>query len=169
MNITLYQAVLDKQNAIMACADEDGVIDTEKLALIEGTFREKTVAYVAVNKTLAHRAAGLMAQRDAVVAEYDAEIHRIEVNRQNLHAALYNAMKTTGTLSVDSDDGLLSAKLYLDRDESVELDEGAVFPAELCADPMPPGPSRLKIKVAILAGQPVAGARIVRRDRLTLR
>lgn len=61
------------------------------------------------------------------------------------------------------------AKLYRDRDESVELEEGATFPPELCADPKPPAPSKTKIKAAILKGEPVAGAQIVRRDRLTIK
>jgi len=64
--------------------------------------------------------------------------------------------------------GLFSAKLYLERDESVEIDADAKFPPELCNDPKPPTPSKTKIKAAIKAGEAVAGARIVRKDRLTI-
>jgi len=39
----------------------------------------------------------------------------------------------------------------------------------LCNDPKPPEPSKTKIKNAILAGEPVAGAYIVRKDRLTIK
>ena len=60
-------------------------------------------------------------------------------------------------------------KLYVDRDEFVEIEEGAKFDPELCNDPKPPEPSKTKIKNAILAGQPVAGARIIRKDRLTIK
>jgi hypothetical protein len=77
-------------------------------------------------------------------------------------------MKATGITKVSAD-GLATATLYIDRDESIELEAGAEFPPELCADPKPPLPSKIKIKAAILAGEPVAGARIVRRDRLTVR
>jgi len=62
-----------------------------------------------------------------------------------------------------------SAKLYIGRDKAVEIDEGAVFPPELCGKPKPPPPSKTLIKAAIERGEPVAGARIVRRDRLTLK
>ena len=62
-----------------------------------------------------------------------------------------------------------AAKLYIGRDESVEIDEGAVFPPELCGKPKLPPPSKTLIKSAIERGEPVAGARIVRRDRLTLK
>jgi hypothetical protein len=75
----------------------------------------------------------------------------------------------TSTEKIKSDDGLLTATLYRDRDESVEIDEGATFPAALCNDPKPPEPSKTKIKAAILAGEPVAGARIVKRDRLAIK
>lgn len=168
-NITLYQTVVDMQNRILSCVDEDGVIDIDRVALIESTFQDKAVAYVAVNKTLSLNAMGLKAQRDAIVAEYDAQIKRIEGNAERIKESLYAAMKATKTYSVKSDDGLLRATLYEGRDESVELEDGAVFPAALCADPKPPGPSKTKIKAAILAGEPVAGARIVCKDRLTIR
>ena len=81
---------------------------------------------------------------------------------------LAGCMKATG-ISKLSCDGLATATLYIDRDESVELDNGAVFDAALCMDPKPPTPSKSKIKAAILAGQPIAGARIVRKDRLTIK
>ena len=61
------------------------------------------------------------------------------------------------------------AKLYPGRDESVEIDEGAVFPLELCGKPKPPPPSKTLIKAAIERGEPVAGAKIVRKDRLTIK
>ena len=56
----------------------------------------------------------------------------------------------------------------MERDESVELEPDAEFPAALCNDPKPPTPSKTKIKAAIKAGEAVAGARIVRKDRLTI-
>ena len=168
-NITLYQAVLDKQNAIMLCVDEDGVIDTDKLELIEGTFHEKAVAHIAVNKTLLHQADALVLQRDNVVAEYDREINRLAGNAARVKANLMAAMQATGTASIKSDDGLLCATLSIDRDESIEIDDGAEFPPALCNDPKPPAPSKTKIKAAILKGEAVAGARIVRHDRLTIK
>lgn len=167
--ITLYQAVIGMQNRIMSCVDEDGVLDIDRVGEIEATFNDKATAYVAVNKTLLHNAFGLKAQRDAVLAEYNTQIGKLEANAERIKESLYAAMKSTGTTSIKSDDGLLSATLYSERDESVELDADAVFPPELCVDPKPPAPSKQKIKAAILAGEPVAGARIVRRDRLTIK
>ena len=167
-NITLYQSVIDLQSAIKNCVDEDGVLDMEKYELIAGTFADRAVATIAVNKQLKISAVGLKAQRDAVVDQYDKEINRVERNAQRLKESLLAAMKSTSIMSIVSNDGMLSAKLLLDQDESVELDPDQVFPVELCNEPKPQ-PSKTKIKAAILAGKPVAGAVIVRKDRLTIK
>ena len=165
MNITLYHAAQDMQQRIALCADEDGCLDIDKLNAIECAFHDKAVAYVAVHKTLGHQEAAL----EAVRAEYDAQIAKVKANRERLKEALMEARRVTGTTLVKSDDGILTATLYPDRDESIELDPDATFPAALCVAPKPPAPSKTLIKAAILAGEAVAGARIVRRDRLTIR
>ena len=169
MKISLYQAQADKQNIIMLCADEDGVIDLDAVNRIECTFTERAVATVAVIKTLGHKAAALRAQRDALNDEYDAEIERTESNADRLKNNLLAAMKATGTSQIKSDDGLLTAKFYPERDVSVELDDGAVFPDLLCSKPRPPAPNKTLIKAAILAGEAVAGARLVRADRIEIK
>ena len=161
---TLYLASQDMQNRIALCVDEEtGELDMERLNAIEASFHDRAVAYVAVFKSLGHTVASLKAVR----AEYDALIARHEANAERLKTSLMEAMRYTGTHSVT--DGVLSATLFPDRDESVELDPDATFPGSLCNDPKPPAPSKTKIKAAILAGEPVAGARLVKRDRLTIR
>ena len=166
--ITLYQSVIDLQHAIQNCVDEDGVIDMERYDVIAGTFADRAVATIAVNKQLKVSVTGLKAQRDAVMDQYDREIDRVERNAQRLKEALHAAMKSVGVMSVMSNDGMLSAKLLLDQDESVELDPNQTFHIDLCNQPKPQ-PSKTKIKAAILAGKPVAGASIVRKDRLTIK
>lgn len=49
------------------------------------------------------------------------------------------------------------------------LGKDAEFPPELCNEPRPPAPSKTKIRAAIEAGEPISGARIVRKDRLTIK
>jgi hypothetical protein len=90
-----------------------------------------------------------------------------EKKAERLREYLAENMKTAGISEIKGDAFLV--KLYPDRDESVEIDEGAQFDESLCAEPKPPAPSKTKIKAAILAGQPIAGARIVRKDRLTIK
>ena len=78
-------------------------------------------------------------------------------------------MSIAGVDKITSDDGLLNATRYPDRDESVEIDDGAIFPESLCNAPKPPEPSKTKIRQAILAGEPVTGARIIYKDRITFK
>ncbi len=92
-----------------------------------------------------------------------------ERKAEKLRDYLAENMKTAGIHEIKASDGSFVVKLYLDRDESVLIEEGAEFPPELCNDPKPPEPSKTKIKNAILAGEPVAGATIVRKDRLVIK
>ena len=164
-NVSLYKAAADVQQRISLCVDEDGILDTDRLDMIEATFHDRAVAVVVVFKGKGHTIDTLK----SYLAEIQDKIKREETNQARLKDYLQACMLMTGTESIKSDDGLLTATLYRDRDESVEIDDGAEFPASLCNDPKPPAPSKTKIKNAILAGEAVAGARIVRRDRLTIK
>jgi hypothetical protein len=165
-NISLYKSAADVQQRIMLCVDpETGEIDTDKLDMIEAAFHDRAVAVVAVFKGKGHTIDTLK----SYLAEIQDQIKREQKNQERLKDYLQSCMIMTGTTQIESDDKLLRATLYRERDESVELDEGVTFPASLCADPKPPEPSKTKIKSAILAGEPVAGARIVKRDRLAIK
>lgn len=106
-----------------------------------------------------------------------AAIERIKTNildplnkkAARLREYLQENMAACGISEIKANDGSFAVKLYIGRDEAVELDDNAQFPPELCNDPKPPAPSKTKIKAAILAGQPIAGAKIVRRDRLVIK
>ena len=164
-NVTLYRAAQDVQNKIALCVDEDGVLDVEKLDAIACTFKDRAVAVVAVYKGKGHAIETLKAYK----AEIDAQIKREETHQERLKDYLQGAMTVTNTTSIKSDDGLLQATLYQGRDESVELDDGVTFPESLCNEPKQPTPSKTLIKKAILAGEAVAGARIIKADRLTIK
>ena len=103
------------------------------------------------------------------IKRIDAIAKAAEKKAEHLRKYLADNMRASGITEIKADDRSFVVKLYIDRDESVELDDGAAFPPELCADPKPPLPSKTKIKAAILAGESVAGARIVRRDRLQIK
>jgi len=92
-----------------------------------------------------------------------------ERRAEHLRQYLADNMRTAGITEIKAEDRSFTVKLFIDRDESVEIDDGAVFHESLCNEPKPPAPSKTKIKAAILAGEPVAGARIVRKDRLTIK
>ena len=173
MQISLYQAALDIQHKIALCVDEEtGEIDTAKLHAIEATFLNKGVAVTAVIKTLQNQIVGLSAQLANVAGQYTNSLQRLNKQEARLRDYLRDAMKATGISNIKSDDGLLEATLYVNRDESIELDDGAQF-AESLLNPQKPAPTRTPskdlIKKAILAGEAVNGARIVRKDRLTIK
>ena len=165
MNITLYKAASDVQQRIALCVDDDGVIDTDKMNLIDCTFKERAIATVAVYKGKGHTIDTL----ESYLVEIQAQIKREKANQERLKDYLQACMMITGTERIKSDDGLLQATLYRERDESVEIDEGVTFHPSLCNEPKPPTPSKTKIKAAILSGDPVLGARIVKRDRLEIK
>jgi hypothetical protein len=166
MTISLYHAAQDIQQKIaLSVNPETGEIDTDKLDMIECTFKDRAVATIAVYKGKGHTIDTLKSYMN----EIQCQIVKEQRNQSRLKDYLQACMSITGTAKISSDDGLLSALLLTDRDESVEIDEGATFPPELCNKPKEPEPSKSLIKAAILAGEPIAGARIVRKDRIQIK
>lgn len=133
----------------------------EQRALI-GSKIQQVAAYI-LNTELDAAAAKSAMKRIADIAEAS------ERKAEHLRRYLADNMRASGITEIKADDRSFAIKLFIDRDESVQIDEGVEFPPELCADPKPPLPSKSKIKSAILAGEPVAGARIVRKDRLQIK
>lgn len=161
--ITLFDLAAQVRESVSHVDPETGEI-IETYAENRALFQQKAVACVAYAK---EEAATIDAGK-AMLKEMAAKIEAREKRLDRFKAYIADCMKATGVKEVGHELGLFSAKLYLDRDESVELDENATFPAELCNDPKPPTPSKTKIKAAIKAGETVAGARIVRKDRLQI-
>ena len=127
-----------------------------------GNKANAVAAYVLNVESDAEQAKAAIKRIKALQTAYERKAER-------LRDYLADNMKTAGIHEIKAADGSFVVKLYLDRDESVQLDDDAKFPPELCNEPKPPEPSKTKIKNAILAGEPVAGARIVRNDRLTIK
>lgn len=160
---TLFDAAQQVREALNQVDPDTGELldfDSQSRAL----FEQKAIGCVAYAK----EEAGTIAAAKAMLKEMAEKIASREKRLERFEAYIANCMKATGITEVKHETGLWGAKLYLDRDESVELDDGATFAPELCNDPKPPAPSKTKIKAAIKAGEPVAGARIVRKDRLTI-
>ena len=162
MNLSLYQITDDLRHALDSAFDEDGVAlpAFEEMRALWGSKATGVAAYI------------LNTEADA--AQCKQAIERIkklqaatELKAERLRDYLATNMLVSGINEIKGQG--FCAKLYIGRDESVELDDDAVFPPSLCAEPKPPAPSKTKIKAAILAGEAIMGARIVRRDRLTIK
>lgn len=161
--LTLFDLAQQVRESVNQIDPDTGEI-IENYAESRELFQNKAVACVAYAKEEAATLESAKAMVKDMLAKIDAREKRLE----RFKSYLADCMKATGITEVKHDLGLFGAKLYEGRDESVELDEGAAFPPELCNDPKPPAPSKTKIKAAIKAGEAVAGARIVRKDRLTI-
>ena len=162
-HLTLFDAAQQVREALHQVDPDTGELSeayTESRAL----FEQKAVACVAYAKEQAASIASASAMLKTMAEKIDAEEARLD----RFKTYLADCMKATGTTEVKHELGLFSAKLHIGRDESIEIDEGATFPPELCNAPKPPAPSKTAIKAAIKAGEAVAGARIVRKDRLTI-
>lgn len=162
-NVTLFDAAQAVRESVNQIDPETGEL-LESYTESRELFQNKAVACVAYAK----EEAATLASAKAMIKDMLAKVEARERHLERFEAYLADCMKATGITEVKHELGLFSAKLYLERDESVELEPDAEFPASLCNDPKPPTPSKTKIKAAIKAGEAVAGARIVRKDRLTI-
>jgi len=161
--LTLFDAAQAVREAVDQIDAETGEL-LETYTASRELFQNKAVACVAYAKEEAATISSAKAMVKEMLAKIDAREKRLE----RFEAYLADCMKATGIHEVKHELGLFAARLYPERDESVEIDPDAEFPPDLCNDPKPPTPSRTKIKAAIKAGQPIAGARIVRKDRLSI-
>ncbi len=161
--LTLFDLAARVRESVNQIDPETGEI-LENYSDSRELFQHKAVACVAYAKDEAATLDAARAMLKDMAAKIDARDKRLERFKEYIA----DCMKATGITEVKHDLGLFGAKLYLERDESVELDDGAEFPPSLCNDPKPPAPSKTKIKNAIKAGEAVAGARIVRKDRLSI-
>lgn len=161
---SLYQLASDFRNQLDDLFDEDGVAkpEFEEFRVQLGSKITQVAAYI-LNTELEAEQAKFAIKR--IKALQDAR----EKKAERLRQYLTDNMRFSGITEIKADDGSFEVKLYIDRDTSVHIDEGAVFPPELCNDPKPPEPSKTKIKNAILAGEPVKGSTIVKKDRLMIK
>lgn len=165
MNITLYQLTED------VAAELESAFDPETGEALP-IFEEKRALWSNKSQHVAAYMLNLEAGAKAL-ADMESKIairrKQAETRAAWLRKYLAENMARLGITKIEAADLSFQVIRYPERDESVELDEGATFPPELCGDPKPPAPSKSKIKAAILAGQPVNGARIVKRDRLAIK
>jgi hypothetical protein len=164
MNITLYKAheLARIENFV---DQETGEIDVDALHAAEMVVADKQRAVTAFIKN----ESAALSLYDNAIAELTGKKQAHENRVTRLKAYLLDSMKASGISEISATDKTFSAKLYLDRDKSVEIDDGAVFPPEFMNAPKPPEPSKTKLKAAIEAGKVVSGARIVKRDRLEIK
>ena len=163
MSITLFDLARQIRESAYEVDEETGeIFDT--FSGNRELFENKAIACVAYAK----EEATTLAAAKEMIKEMGEKIKAREARLDSFHGYIADCMKATGITEVKHELGIFGAKLYLERDESVVIEEGARFDPELCNDPKPPEPSKTRIKNAIKNGQAIAGAHLVRNDRLVI-
>ena len=164
-NITLYNAAA----AVRELLDQ---IDPETGELPEGF--EQARALVA---TKAQACAAFILENDAQAAMVESHakalLDRVKTARRRsdwLRQYLHSHMTACGVLSIKADDGTFSAVLSPGRDEAVEIFDVAQLPMDYMREiPAKVEPDKALIKKAIKDGFEVPGAKLIAKDRLTLK
>lgn len=163
-SITLYQAANEVAEAFDQMDPEtgelgEGYADARELVERKGVA---TIAYIG--------------QRDAEIEMVDGVIKQLQDKRKTMAARnerlrgyVLDCMRVAGITEIGA--GALKAKRYPERDESVDIFELDLLPAQyLVQPPAPPArPDKTAIKTAIKTGVDVPGARIVAKDRLSIK
>lgn len=165
MNLTLYQAAQDVRDML----DQ---IDPETGELPEGFAHARELV-----ASKAQACAAFILENDAKAAMVEAHaktlLDRVRTARRRsewLRQYLQSHMQAAGILSIKSDDGTFAAALAIGRDESVEIFDAAQLPQDYLREvPAKYEPDKPLIKKAIKDGFDVPGAKLVAKDRLTLK
>ena len=168
-NLSLYELSSDVERLLSSEDAFDPETGELSPALVEALDSVKGKAVSVAAYTL-----NLEAQADAMLAhviKIQDRVSKILSRRNKLKEYLQEQMKRTGIHSIEAEDRTFSAKLYIERDASVEIFDERQIPAEYLKAPKPPEPkpSKTDIRKALDAGKDVPGARVVKRDRLELK
>jgi hypothetical protein len=165
MQVTLYQASASVRDML----DQ---IDPETGEMPEGFDQARAIV-----ATKAQAVA-------AFVLDTEAQADMVEQHAKRLMDAARSARKRTewlrqylqshmtacGITEIKSDDGTFKASLSIGRDESVEIFDAAQLPQDYLREiPAKYEPDKKLIAKAIKDGYDVPGARLNRKDRLTLK
>ena len=150
----------------LADMDIDEQTLTDTLEASAWPVEEKVRAVSAVILNLQAEADMVKATADRIMKLYKAKQSRADA----LHDYLLVNMQRTGITEIKALDGTFRAKLYRERDESVEIDSLELIPADYTREiPARFEPDKSLIKKAIKDGYEVPGAHVVKKDRLEIK
>jgi hypothetical protein len=165
MQITLYRAAEELRSLLEQIDPETGVLPDgfEQTRQLVASKSQAVTAFILSNDR----------EADMVEAHAKDLLDKVKTARKKsewLRGYLASNMNATGILSVKSDDGTFTAKLEKERDVSVDVFDEKQLPADYLAEvPATFKPDKKLIKKALDDGFDVPGARLLRKDRLTLR
>ena len=165
MNITLYSAAEEVRELLDQIDPETGEIPEgyEQARAIVATKAKAVAAFVLDTEAQADM---VEQHAKALLARVKSARKRAEWIRQYLQAH----MTACGITSIKSDDGTFSVAIKIGMDKSVEIYDADQLPSDYMREiPAKQEPDKVLIKKAIADSFDVPGARIVAKDRLTIK
>jgi hypothetical protein len=165
MKITLYDAAAQVRELLEQIDPETGELPKgfEQARAIVASKAQAVAAFVLENE----------AQAKMVEDHAKVLMDRVKAARKRadwLREYLRSHMAACGVLSIKSDDGTFSAVLSPGRDKSVEIFDAAQLPPDYLREiPAKTEPDKTLIRKALDDGYEVPGAKLVARDRLTIK
>lgn len=162
-SLRLYEIADDVRALMESGFDEETGEMLPELVQALAAFEGKGAAVAAYVLNIEAEAEAIAQAAKRITARKRTLDARAEHMRDYLR---YN-MGLAGIMRIDAADHSFSVTLAPGRDESLVVDDAATFPDSLTR--IKREPDKAAIKAAIKAGEPIAGARLVLRDRLTIR
>lgn len=165
MNITLYKAAEELQDILNSLDPETGEIP-DSLDDARALVAQKAVNVVAYLKDTDSKADYLM----AAAKELQDRANKQKKRNEWLRKYLAFHMRQTGITHIKDDSGMFEAKLEIERDQSVDVFDSAQVPDEyMRVIPEKQEPNKTLIASDLKIGIDVPGARLVKKDRLTIK
>ena len=165
MNITLYKAAEELQILLDKVDPDTGEI-IEGLDDARQIVANKAVNVVAYIKDTDAKADYLIAAAKDLTERAQKQRKRNEWLKKYL---AYH-MSSTGITHVSDDAGMFEAKFERERDVAVDVFDAAQIPSEYMREiPASEEPNKALIASDLKAGIEVPGARLVKKDRLTIK
>ncbi len=164
MKISLYKAAEQVRDLLDQIDPETGEMPEgfEQARALVATKSQACAAFIIENE----------AQADMVEQHAKALLERVKAARKRstwLKQYLAGHMAACGIQKLSSDDGL-TVKLDMGRDESVEIYDPQLIDMHYLREiPAKYEPDKILIKAALKDGHDVQGARLIRKDRLTIK
>lgn len=164
-NITLYNAAETVRHLLEQIDPDTGELppEFEQARAIVATKAQAVAAFILTNN----------AEADFVEQHAKSLLDRVKTARRRsewLRQYLQAHMKVCGITDIKSDDGTFKASLALERDESVEIWDESQLPINYLREiPAKTEPDKRLIAKAMKDGFDVPGAKLVRKDRLTIK
>lgn len=165
MQITLHKAADDVRQLLDQIDPETGELPEgfEQARAIVATKATAVAAYLIESEKQAEAA-------EEYVKELSARVRSAKKRSDWLRGYLQSHMTACGITEIKDERGIFKATLAIGRDEAVEVWDEAQIPADYMVEvPATLKPDRVLMKKAMKDGFDIPGAKLIKRDRLTIK